>query len=273
MSIVRVQYIPVNSSLAFRNNTNTLNLELYTNTTAGIDQYSQVGWTIKVLQNFILQGATATTGDIIKVSNLNGTTIGTYSATTFGTIAELFAGETYIISFTRINTSINTIDTLLGYIRASLSSTVSDFFTNVNVVTPLPSGITSTVDVNGTITLTFTSVSLTTATDINLAYFEVAKSSGTFTVTSSDASVLDSYNQAFVANNSVAYIAYPKITTVFTGTVVLSITGVGVPSTKPFFWIPSNFDPLAAQQVVFATRSLLLTPPEPVIDAKRARLF
>ena len=271
MSIVRVQYIPVNSSLAFRNNTNTLNLELYTNTTAGIDQYSQVGWTIKVLQNFILQGATATTGDIIKVSNLNGTTIGTYSATTFGTIAELFAGETYIISFTRQNGTVAN-DVLLAGLRASLSSTVSDFFTNVNVVTPLPSGITSTVDVNGTITLTFTSVSLSAASDINLYYFEVAKTSGTFTVTSSDASVFDSYNQNFVANNSVAYIAYPKITTVFTGTVVLSITGVGVPSTKPFFWIPSNFDPLATQQV-FATRSLLLTPPEPVIEAKRARLF
>ena len=271
MSIVRVQYIPVNNNLTLRNQTNTNHIELYTNTVSGIDQYTKYGWSVKVLQNFTLQGVVATVNDLITVSDLNGTTLGSYSATTYGAIADLVAGETYIISFTRQNGTVAN-DVLLAGLRASLSSTVSDFFTNVNVVTPLPSGITSTVDVNGTITLTFTSVSLTTATDINLAYFEVAKSSGTFTVTSSDASVLDSYNQAFVANNSVAYIAYPKITTVFTGTVVLSITGVGVPSTKPFFWIPSNFDPLATQQV-FATRSLLLTPPEPVIEAKRARLF
>jgi hypothetical protein len=78
--------------------------------------------------------------------------------------------------------------------------------------------------------LTFTVSNYRTREDetIKLAVCKNAIASGTLTVTSSNTSFFNSYNQSFVIDNSILVSIKSKITGIFTGTIVISITGLGV---------------------------------------------
>ena len=92
----------------------------------------------------------------------------------------------------------------------------------------LSSAVVSSYNAFGALTLTFTAFPLSLAQTILASIAEIGISAGTLTVTSSDATVFVSYTQAFTVNNSIAVVLLSQKTTTFTGTVIVSITGLGV---------------------------------------------
>lgn len=108
---------------------------------------------------------------------------------------------------------------------------VSDSFEGGFVTNqPFIAGITSATDTNGVLTYTFNSVPLTLGqtTGLTLGYTGLALKNGTITMTSSDPTVFPDISDGFVPNVVFQFQFQSLKTTVFTGTIVISVDGAGV---------------------------------------------
>lgn len=159
----------------------------------------------------------------------NGNLLATRNNLTIGEIAPVQANETYYLG---ISASIVTaVDTTWATLQLYETPTVSEsfeggFFTNQ----PFINGITASTNVNGVLTYTFNAVPLTAGqtTGLNLGYTGIALKTGTITMTSSDTTVFPSVSDGFVPNVVFQFQFQALKTTVFTGTIVVSVAGAGV---------------------------------------------
>lgn len=124
--------------------------------------------------------------------------------------------------------SIPTIGEVVGTIQALQTFTVYTFFPS-GFVNQLPADANVTIETNsyGAITYTFTDYPLTLNQQLNLATCGPSVLDGTITVTSSDPAVFDDINEIFVAPAGVNIFVQAKTTTLFTGTLFLSLSVAG----------------------------------------------
>ena len=168
----------------------------------------------------------------------------------------------------------NTVSSAASLVLLTLSGTlapsISNFFSQgITPTNELPASIPATFNSFGAMTLTFTNYPVFNGSTIFAAIAEIANNSGTLTVTSSDATVYTSYSQAFSVNNSIAIVLYANKSTNFTGTVVISVTGLGISapinldsySFNPFDLAASNFSALSAPTLVSEPMVMAMAAP------------
>ena len=162
------------------------------------------------------------------------------------------------------NTVSSTAAQLLVTLSGTLAPAISNFFSQGIVPTnELPAAIPVTFSAFGAMTLTFTNYPVTNGSTIFAAIAEIANNSGTLTVTSSDATVYTSYSQAFSVNNSIAIVLYANKSTSFTGTVVISVTGLGVSAAinlASFSFNPLDLSPLIGAFSAFSAPAIMAEP-------------
>ena len=163
------------------------------------------------------------------------------------------------------NTVSSTAAQLLVTLSGTLAPAISNFFTQgITPTNELPAAIPVTFSAFGAMTLTFTNYPITNGSTLFAAIAEIANNSGTLTVTSSDATVYTSYSQAFSVNNSIAVVLYANKSTNFTGTVVISVTGLGVSAAinlASFSFNPLDLSPLVGAFSAFSAPALMSAEP------------
>lgn len=138
--------------------------------------------------------------------------------------------DTYIVTvFSTVTVLINTI---LLNLSGFVTPTVASFF-EAGFENQIPSSLTSVtnaIDSFGQVTYTFTNFPCIANTPLNLTIAKFALQSGTVLVTSSNSNVFTSFADPFNVYSSLYIIVRPNITTNFTGTITISINGVGLSS-------------------------------------------
>jgi hypothetical protein len=192
-----------------------------------IGRYASIAYTATTTMDL---WASVAAGGFLEVRNIKGVPLMTEA---FDSIADAFLqkiieGETYVLTFYSSAAIVAnaTLFNLLG--RTTLA--VSSFFANgfENALSPMPTTITTSTDVFGQVTYSFTNHPLAAGQRLNLALASFALQSGTLNVTSSNLTVFPSYSDPFSFVSSVAVFVRSNLTTLFTGTITISISGVGV---------------------------------------------
>jgi hypothetical protein len=167
------------------------------------------------------------------------------------------------------NTASSAAALALLTLSGTLAPSINNFFSQgITPTNELPSSIPATFNSYGAMTLTFTNYPVSNGSTIFAAIAEIANNSGTLTVTSSDASVYTSYSQAFSVNNSIAIVLYANKSTSFTGTVVISVTGLGI--SAPINLAAYSFNPLDLAASNFSTFAAPTPVSEPMVMAMAA---
>lgn len=206
------------------------NVNIITNSAYATNQY--VGIEFTVAQPFTLYYFNNAATTFVELYDINGNPLITNSlnnTTTGVALYTLTSGKTYYLNFysTVAIAASTVICTLQGYL-APITTTF--FNTGLGIPAEFPSSLPITYSFNsfGAITYTFASCPLVLGGQLFICIADIAISSGTLTVTSSDLTVFTTYNQSFVAGNSIAVVLQANKTTSFTGTIIVSISGLGV---------------------------------------------
>lgn len=168
-------------------------------------------------------------GNLIGIPTVQNTLIAQYMAT-------LQPFTRYVLSLNVNGTS--TIASAIATLEAYTTNYVSDYFDGgfTNVITLSPS-LTLTIDGFGQFLYTFTNYTVNFNERIKFAAAIEGKQSGVCTVTSSNTSFYASYTQNFGVQNSIDFNFQGLQTGSFTGTIALSIVGIG--STTQVNFIPT----------------------------------
>lgn len=187
---------------------------------------------------------------LLSASNsIIGTVTGTIATTTIG---NLVAGTNYYLQMRTV--AAIAINTLVFALRSLTTPIVSDYFMNgFQTSEPFIQGITSTTDDFGSITYQFTNVQLTQGTQngLFLGYSGICLKTANVTYTSSNTAVFANVSDTISPNIAIHIQLNPLITTTFTGTVVISVTGVGIQATSTTLATPN-----ISSQLLSSTRML-----------------
>lgn len=138
----------------------------------------------------------------------------------------------FTYNFAIITSGAIPIGTNLVTITGQITPNVQSYFSNgfENQIPSTETRITSSTDAFGQLTYTFSNFPVTTNQKIVLALATFANQSGNITVTSSNTSVFNTFSDPFNPGSSI-YIAVKGLSnTLFSGTVTISIPGVGTTS-------------------------------------------
>lgn len=139
----------------------------------------------------------------------------------------IVAGTSYLL---RVKSSVASAASLsLITLSGKITPTVFYYFADgFEPSSPLPSGITVVENGLGELTYTFTNYAITAGESFIIGATGIASNVGTLTITSSNPAQIPSVSQPTVVNGSYVFQLLPSVTASFTGTVVISCSGVGV---------------------------------------------
>lgn len=173
----------------------------------------------------------------VDIYDTNGDLIAQRNNTTNQPFAPVIANERYYLAIS--STVTVAINTSWLTVQMYETPTVTESFEGGFVTNqPFINGITSSTDANGVLTYTFNAVALTLGqtTGLNLGFTGLALKTGTITMTSSDSTVFPNVSDGFVPNVVFQFQFQSLKTTVFTGTIVVSVTGAGI--LGPVYTVP-----------------------------------
>lgn len=123
----------------------------------------------------------------------------------------------------------NLENAVLFSLGAQIMPLVTDYFSGgIEVSNNLPPGVTSSTQTNGSVLFQFTNVPITIGMNIILAVMNNANFGGTMLIQSSDTTTFPNVSQNFNMMNNVYVVGNAIRSTVFTGTILATIQGVGI---------------------------------------------
>lgn len=136
-------------------------------------------------------------------------------------------GNRYILSVS--SSAAVAINTVVVFLSGKVTPTVFDYFpTGFTPRLPLPSQVSVSQDANGTLTYTATNWPITNGEIVTLGITGLCIASGTLTITSSNPAQIGNLSQPTVVNGSYQLDIVSSFTGNFTGTIIVSMSGVGV---------------------------------------------
>jgi hypothetical protein len=180
--------------------------------------------------------ATTVAGVTVQLRDFKGNLLSTVlPATTSGILGSVISGTKYTLV---LNNSVSAVvNAVLATIGATATPRLTDFFAQgLQIVNPLPNGITVAYDSDALPTFTFTNYPIIENSNITLGQAVEALQAGTFVFTSSSPSQIISFTQNFSALGGYLLTALTNSSGPFSGTYSIEIAGVG--NSSPVSLVP-----------------------------------
>lgn len=172
----------------------------------------------------------ATTTNLSLLDSNGNVIVSTFNSIALANVATVTMGNQYYVN---VSTAAVTVAAATTFFSLQMQTTfsVSNYFRDgFKTVQPYIPGITSSYDSFGQLTWTFTNVSLTAGqtAGLTLGFSGIAIQGGTLSQTSSDTTVFPTVtSDNFLANTAFQFSFQALKTTVFTGTITVTVANVG----------------------------------------------